>query len=75
MNISEKATRELEKPVAARDYDLINLDLRRWREAQQWLGELSRAAIRARLAEMDEVTREDYRRRLNSIERRRKTTH
>lgn len=75
MNISEQATQEFKKPVAERDYDLINLDLRRWREAQQWLGELSRAAIRARLAEMDEATREDYRRRLNSIEHRRKATH
>ena len=75
MNISEQATRKLKKPVAERDYDLINLDLKRWREAQQWLGELSRTDIRARLADMDEVTREDYRRRLDAIERRRKATH
>ena len=73
MNISEQATRELQKPVAARDYAIINLDLARWREVYQWLAGESRAAIRKRLAAMDEATREDYRRRLNITDQRRKT--
>lgn len=65
MNLSERATAEMRKPYAERDYSIVDLDRERWYRARVWLETKPKRDIRKLLAEMDDEERDDMRRRLN----------